>query len=374
MIRKIFLCAALLMPSLVWAQNILGDFVLGDPVVCPWRTFDKSGNSANPGTAGTLYVSKDGDTSTEKAVVADLSGTDTRGVDSRPGRHRATFPTTNAYFTVGSTYEVFANGTIVDGQTIDTAVCFFSIEKMFPLKGAILLHATEDSGQASTTSQIELTGNVITSDDQYKYNRLWDVTDGWDRAIIGSNAAGDYLSIYPDAPAAPTNGATLYITKDVVYPIDFFNPTTTPVWVNKFGATAGGASAITDTGGANLATFANNGGGAVGTNAQMGTIATNLTTAIADLNRIIGGTAIFETAVSSVTNQTTLISIGSPGADSYYLNKRICIQQIGTGTIDCAWVNGFVNSTKTWTLSNALRFTVAANDIIRIIPIERQGF
>lgn len=361
-ITRLLLLALALLPGLASAQKQLGDFIQGQTIRCPWATFDKSGNSATPGTAGTLYVYKDAATGTEKAIVADLSGTDTRAIDGNAGDHEANFATTDAFFATDADYVVRARGTVVDSQTINAPLCLFSIEHHFPLKGYILLHATEATGETSTTSQIELTGDVITSNDQYKYNRLWDVTDGWDRAIVGSNAAGDYLTIYPDAPAAPTNGATLYITKDLIYPVNFFDPASTGVTVTKVGATPGTATALSDQAGANFADVFNNGGSASGTNARIGAIATAVTpvdlgsgaTSLSQNIQDAGGMVSHGTC-SAGSSTTTCIDSALTQADNYWNNWT----RIEVEGMPARCVRGFLASTDALSWPQALPATAA---------------
>jgi hypothetical protein len=350
------LCSFALLPSLASAQKVLGDFILGQSVVCPWNTYDKSGNSATPGTAGTLYVSKDGDTATEKSVVANLSGTDTRAVDGDAGRHRAVIPTTDAYFVPDTTYEVVARGTVVDSQTFSSSICFFTIERMYPLRGAIQLRAKETSGQTSTVSQVYITAvyptsDPVPSDGKWTAYRLWDFTDGWDRAIINSNAASDYLTIYPDAPAAPTDQAVLYITRDVIYPANLFNPATQTVVVGGMGATVAGSTAFTDNSGANAKAFFDNGGASIDSNSRLGTIGTNVANIATAENAYV-----LKAGTCSIASATTnCIDAALTQADGYWSNWSAIVV---TG-FPPRCVRGFSNSTHTLSWPEALPSSTA---------------
>jgi hypothetical protein len=256
---RLLLCALLLLPVFAQAQPVnLGDYFLGDTVRCPWATYKPStGDSIARATAGTATVYVDNGAGNGFNTVESATGlTDTSGFDSKTGAHVETVAATAANgFASGKDYAIMVQSTtITDTATVTINVwpCIFSIENHAPLKGWILGTFAEDSGRSSTVSQVFLPGNPITADNQYQFNRLWDVTDGWDRAIVSSNAASDYLSIYPDAPAAPTDQAVLRVTRDVVYPINFFDPATTGVTVTKMGASVGGATALTNNAGANF--------------------------------------------------------------------------------------------------------------------------
>ena len=334
LIVRIFLCFAALLPALASAQKPLGDFIVGQTIRCPWATFDKSGNSATPGTAGTLYVYKDGATGTEKAIVGDLSGTDTRGIDGNAGDHETNFPTTDAFFAADADYVIRARGTVVDSQTINAPLCMFSLEHHFPLKGYILLHTSESTGSSSTVGKVYLQGSPITADNKYQYNRLWDPADGWSRAIVSSAMSDNSVTIYPDAPAAPTNGTTLYVTLDVIYPVNFFDPTASTVIVGAFGATAGGATAITNVAGSNIAAVFDNGGAGVSANARIGTIADNVT----GVDLLGGGTTLAANIrdasgmlayglCSGGSTKSTCINASLTQADNFWSNWTMIVVQ-----------------------------------------------
>lgn len=76
---------------------------------------------------------------------------------------------------------------------------------------------------------------------------------------------------------------------------------------------------------------------------------------------------LFEGAVSSVTSQTILVTATGPAANDTHVGRSLCIKDAGdSATRDCALITDYVASTRTWTLANALNFTVATSDVVYV--------
>lgn len=316
--KKILLALAVLLAcSSAYAQPYKGDVILGATIRHSYATADNTTGADKERTAaGTPKCYPNGSATEQTTGVSDTGLTEFDGI---VGQNQMTVDTSQSGFAVATDYDCWITASTLNAVTVSYPVFSFSIENRYPLKGLIVLHATEDTSQTSTVSQIELTGNVITSDDQYKAYRLWDVTDGWDRAIVGSNAAGDYLTIYPDAPAAPTNLAVLYIMRDVIYPVNFFDPATQQVDVGKMNGTA-----ITAQAGVNFNDVFNNGNASSGSSARVGTVGTNTTNAAADA-ATIKSAIVLAVGVADSGTLVTMVDAALTQADTNYWGHDVAI-------------------------------------------------
>ncbi len=361
--KKILLAlAALLACSSAYAQPYKGDVILGATIRQSYATADNTTGADEERTvAGTPKCYPNGSATAQTTGVSDTGLTEFATI---VGLNQMTVDTSQSGFAVATDYDCWVTGSTLNGVTVSYPVFSFSIENRYPLKGAIVLHATEDTGAMSTASQVELTGNVITSDDQYKAFRLWDFTDGWDRAIVSSNAAGDYLTIYPDAPAAPSNGATLYIVRDVIYPVNFFDPATQQVDVGKMNGTA-----ISAQGGINFNDFVNNGGSAVGTNARLGNLATNAQNAAADAAAVKLG-YVLATGSSDSGTLVTMVDAALVQADTNYWGHDVGIV-FTSGNIagESACVTAFDPATDKITFTPPVSQTVTSQNYM-LIPAQ----
>jgi hypothetical protein len=201
------------------------------------------------------------------------------------------------------------------------------------------------------------------------------VTDGWDRAITDSNAANDTLTIYPPAPANPTNGATLYIVKDVVYPVNFFDPTTQQVDVGKLAGVT-----LSPQAGTNINDVFNNGGSSTGTSdrisaigGNVSTIATNLGTptdfgsgaTVAANIKDASGMMAFGTC-DAMSTTTTCRNASLTQADNYWTNWTMII--VAGQPARC--IRSFIASTDQLGWPQALPSTAASQKFVLLAAPE----
>jgi len=106
-------------------MNYLGDFLKGAAIRLGWNSSGANGASLTPSAAGTIYVYKDGDTSSESTAGL----TDTRGADSLAGVHFLLVDTSNAFYTAGSEYTIVLKTATIDSQTVNAVLGCFSIQR-----------------------------------------------------------------------------------------------------------------------------------------------------------------------------------------------------------------------------------------------------
>ena len=110
-------------------MKYLGDYPKDSLLHFCWGTCDKSGESANPTTAGTIKVYKDDSTS---EVGSPTGITDVRAFDGLTGIHNCKIDlSANAFYATGHDYSVVLTGAVVDGETVNAVLAMFSIQNRF---------------------------------------------------------------------------------------------------------------------------------------------------------------------------------------------------------------------------------------------------
>lgn len=107
-------------------MNHLGDFPEDFAgLVFLWNSYNSDGASVTRATDGTISVYKDGGTSQSTAGV-----TDTEDFDSLTGIHKVVIDlSADAFYAPGSEYDVVLSAATIDGQTVNTVLAHFSIER-----------------------------------------------------------------------------------------------------------------------------------------------------------------------------------------------------------------------------------------------------
>ncbi len=97
---------------------------------------------------------------------------------------------------------------------------------------------------------------------------------------------------------------------------------------------------------------------------------TTLDNKLTDVQNAQDFQTLWSGTVDTVTSQTILVSDSGPAMNDYSVGRSLCIEDASaTDTeIDCALITDYDTATKTWTLANALKFTVAASDRMFIAP------
>lgn len=97
--------------------------------------------------------------------------------------------------------------------------------------------------------------------------------------------------------------------------------------------------------------------------AKVDTISTAVVTTIPTAIAGIELPALWDGVVDSVTSQTVIVSEEGPAPASLHVGRSMCIYDADVpGTSDCALITGYNQITLTWTLANALGFTVEVGD------------
>lgn len=111
---------------LVLGAGDVGDFVEDGEVHFFWNTIDRTGESADPSTAGSLRIYKDDGTG---EVTAPTGITDTRTFDTVTGLHECKIDlSANSFYEKGKNYSVILVGAVIDTKTVNAKVGSFSIE------------------------------------------------------------------------------------------------------------------------------------------------------------------------------------------------------------------------------------------------------
>lgn len=101
-----------------------GDYLEDSVVYHMWDTYDGKGGSILPTTSGYIYVYKDNGTSPAPSGVSDI-----RNFNSIIGVHNLRVDTgSHSFYTAGNDYMVVLSGAVIDGNTVNAALCSFSIQ------------------------------------------------------------------------------------------------------------------------------------------------------------------------------------------------------------------------------------------------------
>ena len=87
-----------------------------------FTTCDKDGNSVAMTSLGSTGARQKSSTSPSAGLTVD------QNADGRTGCHRVTVDTSAAFYNTGEDFVIQTTGAVVDGETIDAALCAFSIE------------------------------------------------------------------------------------------------------------------------------------------------------------------------------------------------------------------------------------------------------
>lgn len=108
-------------------MQYLGDRTEDSTIYIKWATNSSAGASITRATNGTISVYKDNNTTQSTAGI-----TDTEDFDSLTGVHHITIDlSADAFYVVGSDYQVVLSAATIDGQTVNFPIASFSIEKEF---------------------------------------------------------------------------------------------------------------------------------------------------------------------------------------------------------------------------------------------------
>jgi hypothetical protein len=151
-------------------SSYLGDFRTGNTVRWTWGTNAAAGGSITRATNGTVSVYKDGGTTQSTAGV-----TDTEDFDSLTGVHLLAINTSadGTFYSAGSDFSVVLSAATIDGQTVNSPLCQFSIENRSALMPTTAdrkldVSATGEAGidlanVGSPTATLNLSGTTIST-------------------------------------------------------------------------------------------------------------------------------------------------------------------------------------------------------------------
>lgn len=140
----------------------LGDFVAGSTVRFLWPTFAAAGGSITRATDGSLRIYKN---SSDVQRTSSSGITDTEDFDSLTGVHFCSIDLSDnadsGFYAAGNDYFVVLVGAVIDGQTVNVPLAFFSIENR-----TVRLQATTHTGAVIPTVST-LTGHTAQTGDTY---------------------------------------------------------------------------------------------------------------------------------------------------------------------------------------------------------------
>ncbi len=125
---KRFLLALLLLVAVTaqGGRNFLGTIAEDATIIFYWETFDDNGASVTRATDGTVKLIREDGTDCTAGAITDAEDSLDTGV------HKVTVDTSgNVNCTVGSTYFVWIDGAVIDGDTVNAVIGTFSIEDRF---------------------------------------------------------------------------------------------------------------------------------------------------------------------------------------------------------------------------------------------------
>jgi hypothetical protein len=101
--------------------------------------------------------------------------------------------------------------------------------------------------------------------------------------------------------------------------------------------------------------------------ATLSTIETDTTTDIPALINGLTDPMLWNGVVDTVTSQTILVAENGPAVNDTHVGRTLCVTDAGDNqTTDCAVISDYVAATFTFTIANALKFTVATTDLLFI--------
>ena len=159
--KRLILTVALLLIFIVprsWGGEYVGDFATSDTIYYLWSTNNANGASANRSAVGTIKVYK----ANSVTEIVTNGVTDTSNFDSTAGLNLLTIDLDNPDYTTGAEYNVAVTGATIDSQTVNAAICSFSIENRF-MRGtnsaalASSIPANFDQSDWSATGTLENT-------------------------------------------------------------------------------------------------------------------------------------------------------------------------------------------------------------------------
>lgn len=111
-----------------------GDLVPGQVLYHKWSTNGANGASITRATNGTVSVYK-----TDSLTQSVAGITDTEDFDALTGIHHLTIDTAadGTFYSAGADYDVVLSGAVIDGQTVNAALCSFSIANRSALRPTV---------------------------------------------------------------------------------------------------------------------------------------------------------------------------------------------------------------------------------------------
>lgn len=139
-------------------MKYLGDFVEDATVRFLWPTNDGNGGSITRATDGTIKVRR-------ASTGADVTGTSVTDNEDTPavGIHECKVDTSDgAGYVTGEDYEVWLDGAVINGQTVNTVLAHFSIENrtVSALNNLSSAQAATAAAAALAAARLDLVADV----------------------------------------------------------------------------------------------------------------------------------------------------------------------------------------------------------------------
>ena len=168
----------------------------------------------------------------------------------------------------------------------------------------------------------------------------------------------------PDAAFAVSNAERLYIEVsdggtaiiDSTYWVDLTSTTSASLIAALLDTSCSGYATTNDVG-YQLCTALN----------AIDTVVDSTSTSVTTLATAESKNRLYTDVIDTVTSQTIFTVDTGPGFDDLHNGRLMCVQDTGgTGAVDCAVITDYVNSSGTWTIAEALAFTIEVGDPIWI--------